>query len=210
MSVEFQFGQELNPESVALQSYKVKVNSEIGVDAYDNTQTYAVGDYCINANTIYKCTTAISTPEAWNASHWQSTSIMKEFSDVNASLVKLTQLDVIGNYYSNYTDTYTTTNLTLKTETITLTHKSKILFSVYGCIKTASNTGSLLLRVDNEAVASAASSITSFNFVEAARPYTLDAGTYSVTLVLLAQNNARCDLKSYSTYGWNGVVIPID
>ena len=106
MSVEFQFGQELNPESVALQSYKVKVNSEIGVDAYDNTQTYAVGDYCINANTIYKCTTAISTPEAWNASHWQSTSIMKEFSDVNASLVNLENNHIMtGRVSSNHSCT---------------------------------------------------------------------------------------------------------
>lgn len=38
-------------------------------DAYDPTDTYAVGDYAIHENILYRCTTAISTPEAWNSAH---------------------------------------------------------------------------------------------------------------------------------------------
>jgi hypothetical protein len=47
-------------------------------DAYDDTSTYAVGDLCIYNNALYKCTTAITTAEAWNASHWTATSIADE------------------------------------------------------------------------------------------------------------------------------------
>lgn len=52
-------------------------------DAYDDTATYAVGDLCIYNNTLYKCTTAITTAEAWNASHWTATSIADEISELN-------------------------------------------------------------------------------------------------------------------------------
>lgn len=52
-------------------------------DAYDDTATYAVGDLCIYNNALYKCTTAITTPEAWNASHWTATSLADEISELN-------------------------------------------------------------------------------------------------------------------------------
>lgn len=51
-------------------------------DAYDETATYAVGDLCIYNNTLYKCTTAITTAEAWNTSHWTETSIADEISEL--------------------------------------------------------------------------------------------------------------------------------
>ena len=53
-------------------------------DAYDDTATYAVGDLCIYNNALYKCTTAITTAEAWNASHWTATSIADEISEVKS------------------------------------------------------------------------------------------------------------------------------
>lgn len=52
-------------------------------DAYDDTSTYAAGDLCIYNNALYKCTTAITTAEAWNASHWTATSIADEISELN-------------------------------------------------------------------------------------------------------------------------------
>lgn len=52
-------------------------------DAYDDTATYSVGDLCIYNNALYKCTTAITTAEAWNASHWTATSIADEISALN-------------------------------------------------------------------------------------------------------------------------------
>lgn len=52
-------------------------------DQYDSTATYAVGDYCIKDGLLYKCTTAISTAEAWNAGHWESTAVTDEFGDIS-------------------------------------------------------------------------------------------------------------------------------
>ena len=43
--------------------------------AYSSSSTYAVDDLVIYNNVLYKCVTAISTPEAFNAAHWQSTTI---------------------------------------------------------------------------------------------------------------------------------------
>ena len=52
-------------------------------DAYDDTATYSVGDLCIYNNALYKCTTAITVAEAWNASHWTATSIADEISRID-------------------------------------------------------------------------------------------------------------------------------
>lgn len=37
---------------------------------YSPTSAYALGDYCIYQSVLYKCTTAITIPEPWNASKW--------------------------------------------------------------------------------------------------------------------------------------------
>ena len=50
-------------------------------DAYDATATYKVGQYCIYDNTLYRCTTAITTAEAWTASHWTATTIAEEIEN---------------------------------------------------------------------------------------------------------------------------------
>lgn len=57
-----------------------KLNKTVVSDVYDATSTYAVGDYCIYGNTLYKCTTAISTAEAWNSAHWTATTIATELA----------------------------------------------------------------------------------------------------------------------------------
>ncbi len=38
---------------------------------YSNAQTYALNDLCLHDGGVYKCTTAISTAEEWNANHWE-------------------------------------------------------------------------------------------------------------------------------------------
>ena len=49
----------------------LKVASYAALPAvYSNTKTYAVNDLCIHDSGVYKCTTAISTAEEWNANHW--------------------------------------------------------------------------------------------------------------------------------------------
>jgi len=45
---------------------------------YSSASTYAEGDYTINAGTLYKCVTAIATPEDFTPAHWQAVLIMDE------------------------------------------------------------------------------------------------------------------------------------
>ena len=56
------------------------VNGNIG-DAYDSTSTYKVGQLCIYNNTLYRCTTAITTAEEWTAAHWTATTIAEEIEN---------------------------------------------------------------------------------------------------------------------------------
>lgn len=57
-----------------------------GLSAYNASSTYAVGDYVYNSGgmglTIYKCNTAISTPEAWNTNHWTEKTYLEYLQDV--------------------------------------------------------------------------------------------------------------------------------
>lgn len=57
-----------------------KLNKTVVTDAYSSSSTYAVGDYCIYENTLYKCTTAIATAENWNSAHWTATTIATELA----------------------------------------------------------------------------------------------------------------------------------
>lgn len=50
---------------------KIQFLSNYEADEYDSTATYEVGDLAVHNNDLYTCTTAIATPEAWTAAHWQ-------------------------------------------------------------------------------------------------------------------------------------------
>ena len=49
-------------------------------DAYDDTATYAVGDYVMYGSKLYKCTTAVSTAETFDPTKWAATTIMAEIA----------------------------------------------------------------------------------------------------------------------------------
>ena len=48
---------------------------------YDATATYNVGDLVFYQESLYKCNTAISTPEEWTAAHWTETTVAAELAD---------------------------------------------------------------------------------------------------------------------------------
>lgn len=52
---------------------------------YDATSTYAVGDFCTYNGDAYVCVTTISTPEAWNSSHWILDSQQDYLHSINPS-----------------------------------------------------------------------------------------------------------------------------
>lgn len=58
-----------------------------GTEAYDNTATYAVGDYCIYNSTRYKCITAVTTAEDFDSTKWSATTTNNDISELNSSLI---------------------------------------------------------------------------------------------------------------------------
>lgn len=55
-------------------------------DAYSTSATYAVGDYCIYSSQLYRCTTAITTAEAWTAAHWSAVALGDDTRDLRSAL----------------------------------------------------------------------------------------------------------------------------
>lgn len=60
-----------------------------GYDKYDETQTYAVGDYAIYNNIVYECTTAVSTAEPFDSTKWTATSIEQIIDGVKGDITQL-------------------------------------------------------------------------------------------------------------------------
>ena len=58
----------------------------ISSDAYDNSRPYAVGDYCIYDNKLYRCITAIKSAEAFNVEKWEQTTVGNEVNQLNSNL----------------------------------------------------------------------------------------------------------------------------
>lgn len=57
--------------------------------AYDATKTYAIGDYAIHDNNLYRCITAITTAEAFTASHWTKIVLADDVTDLKNDLTPL-------------------------------------------------------------------------------------------------------------------------
>ena len=58
----------------------------ISSDAYDNSKLYAVGDYCIYDNKLYRCITAIESAESFNIAKWEQTTVGKEVAKLKNDL----------------------------------------------------------------------------------------------------------------------------
>lgn len=53
---------------------------------YSSSSTYKVGDYCIHDGGLYRCTTAITTAEAWTSGHWTAAKIGPDVSDLKSAM----------------------------------------------------------------------------------------------------------------------------
>lgn len=62
-----------------LDHYHDKVSAMLASE-YSSSKTYAVGDYCFHAGTLYECTTAITTAENWTSGHWTAAKLADDTS----------------------------------------------------------------------------------------------------------------------------------
>ena len=68
-----------------LDHYHDKVSAMLASE-YSSSKTYAVGDYCFHAGTLYECTTAITTAENWTAGHWTAAKLAEDTSALKTAL----------------------------------------------------------------------------------------------------------------------------
>ena len=78
----------------SVDAYTKQESDSFLADEYDATQTYAAGDYRIHEGGLYVCNTPITTPEAWNASHWTLT-------DVGTALGNKADADEVNNKFKS-------------------------------------------------------------------------------------------------------------
>lgn len=70
---------------------------------YSSSSTYNVGAYAIHDNQLYRCKTAITTPESWTAAHWTATVLGDDVGDLNSALGLSNQsIGVLGKYHRTY------------------------------------------------------------------------------------------------------------
>lgn len=79
---------------------------------YSSSSTYDVGDYVIYNGQLYRCTTAITTAEAWTAAHWTAAVLGDDVGELksafDASVIDVNNLYDASIYWS--TDTAITNN----------------------------------------------------------------------------------------------------
>lgn len=92
-AIEMQKKLEEIPREVIIPRYNELVDSVTSIcDEFSKLNSYAVGDYCIYQNKLYKCNTA--TNGDWDASKWTETSVGDELKSVNSNLGKTIELNV--------------------------------------------------------------------------------------------------------------------
>lgn len=84
--------------------------------AYSSSATYAVGDYAFYNGSLYRCTTPITTAEAWTAAHWTAAVLGDDVGDLKTSLIKTVVPSSVEDGYisasgnSSPSDTYVCTD----------------------------------------------------------------------------------------------------
>ena len=96
-------------DDVANKTEAIEATQDMISDAYDSTATYAVGDYCIYENALYKCNTA-STTGTWDSSKWDAVTVDEEVKELSKKVKTIglgdtitlqNEPDMIYGYFTN-------------------------------------------------------------------------------------------------------------
>ena len=61
----------------------------VTASAYSSSKTYTVGDYVIHNSNLYRCTTAITTAEAFTAAHWTQVVLGDDVCDLKSAIKQI-------------------------------------------------------------------------------------------------------------------------
>ena len=67
----FGYGEGVTEDGTAVAPYYTLGTRKTTSSGYSSSSTYAVGDHVLHSGMEYVCIEKITTPEAWNAAHWQ-------------------------------------------------------------------------------------------------------------------------------------------
>ena len=84
------------------------LKNDIG-DAWASGTTYAVGDYCISGNQLYKCKTAHTAGSAFSADYWDAANVSNE---IKQALSGISELNGIRMYAYNVPGSNSNTDIT--------------------------------------------------------------------------------------------------
>lgn len=93
-------------DEVTANAEAIEATQDMISDAYDPTATYAVGDYCIYNNILYRCNTAIATGEAFTPAKWDATTVAKELPLITTHTLNTTTIN--GNSFATIDIPYST------------------------------------------------------------------------------------------------------
>lgn len=120
--------------TVGSDEYNVLAADDILANQYDDTATYAVGDYCVKENLLYRCNTTISTAEDWTAAHWTAIKVMNVVADKpTTESVTISSWTADGNIAPfTYKATVTAVTSIGANNTVELINDDAVLFATYG------------------------------------------------------------------------------
>lgn len=96
----------INQIDAAIDSIPADYSTLLGSVAgtYSASKTYAVGDYVWYNGQLYRCSTAITTAEAWTAAHWTSAVISDDVTGLKSALDEVQGYFVLPDNYDRLTD----------------------------------------------------------------------------------------------------------
>lgn len=95
-------------------------------DEYSASKTYAVGDFVMHLDKLYRCKTAITTAEAWTAAHWEEASMGEDVTSLRSAISQFQP-----NLFPSYYPTQLNTGYAIKSADGNLTSLSSYSFSPY-------------------------------------------------------------------------------
>ena len=83
----YTFDEETNTQTFGIPQGEAGAGAAgVTASAYSSSSTYAVGDYVIHNSNLYRCTTAITTAEAFTAAHWTQVVLADDVTDVKSDI----------------------------------------------------------------------------------------------------------------------------
>lgn len=77
-----------NLDATLLGKINSAVQETVIAQAFSESATYALGDYVMYQGKLYECTTAVTTPGAWNPASWYESKVMQSYQPIPSSYIQ--------------------------------------------------------------------------------------------------------------------------